>query len=69
MACHLRGTVLPDGSARDLWTLGDRITFERPTLPADTLADGGFPLPGRRAHPSGRGAVNAARAGVDSPST
>lgn len=46
MAFHLRGTVLPDGSVRDVWTLGDRITFERPTQPADTLADGGFLLPG-----------------------
>ncbi|MCT9079018.1 hypothetical protein [Streptomyces fulvoviolaceus] len=25
---HLRGTVLPDGTVRDLWTLGDRITFQ-----------------------------------------
>ncbi|MER6425800.1 amidohydrolase family protein [Streptomyces sp. NPDC001137] len=46
MALHLRGTVLPGGSVRDLWTLGDRITFERPSQPADTLADGGFLLPG-----------------------
>ena len=46
MAFHLRGTVLPDGAVRDLWTLGDRITFERPAQPADSLADGGFLLPG-----------------------
>lgn len=46
MALHLRGTVLPDGSVRDLWTLGDRITFERPRESADTVADGGFLLPG-----------------------
>jgi imidazolonepropionase-like amidohydrolase len=46
MALHLRGTVLPDGVVRDLWTLGDRITFQRPAGPADTLADGGFLLPG-----------------------
>jgi len=46
MAFHLAGTVLPDGSVRDVWTLGDCITFERPSQPADTLADGGFLLPG-----------------------
>lgn len=46
MALHLRGTVLPDGVVRDLWTLGDRITFQRPAAPADTVADGGFLLPG-----------------------
>ncbi|MFF4502051.1 amidohydrolase family protein [Streptomyces sp. NPDC001401] len=46
MTYHLRGTVLPDGSVRDVWTLGDRITFERPSEPAVTLADGGFLLPG-----------------------
>ncbi|MCX4883375.1 amidohydrolase family protein [Streptomyces sp. NBC_00847] len=46
MALHLRGAVLPDGTVRDVWTLGDRITFERPSGPADTVADGGFLLPG-----------------------
>ncbi|MFG2450553.1 amidohydrolase family protein [Streptomyces sp. NPDC048512] len=46
MPYHLRGTVLPDGAVRDLWTLGDRITFARPSVPAETVADGGFLLPG-----------------------
>lgn len=46
MAFHLRGTPLPDGSVRDRWTLGDRITFERPSQPAGPLADGGSPPPG-----------------------
>ncbi|MET8133653.1 MULTISPECIES: amidohydrolase family protein [unclassified Streptomyces] len=46
MSFHLRGTVLPDGVVRDLWTLGDRITFQRPSVPAETVADGGFLLPG-----------------------
>ncbi|MEU9208276.1 amidohydrolase family protein [Streptomyces sp. NPDC048415] len=48
MTFHLRGTVLPDGAVRDLWLLGDRITFDRPTGAADTvtIADGGFLLPG-----------------------
>jgi hypothetical protein len=46
MAFHLRGTVLPDRVVRDLWLLGDRITFQRPAGPVDTLTDGGFLLPG-----------------------
>ncbi|WP_329527306.1 amidohydrolase family protein [Streptomyces sp. NBC_01462] len=46
MAFHLRGTVLPDGVVRDLWILGDRITFERPSGAVETVADGGFLLPG-----------------------
>ncbi|MEU9660103.1 amidohydrolase family protein [Streptomyces chartreusis] len=46
MALHLRGTLLPDGTVRDLWILGDRITFERPSVEAETVADGGFLLPG-----------------------
>ncbi|MFF6976527.1 amidohydrolase family protein [Streptomyces sp. NPDC008343] len=46
MALHLRGTLLPDGTARDLWILGDRIAFDRPSIEADTVADGGFLLPG-----------------------
>jgi len=28
MALHVRGTVLPDGEVRDLWLVGDRITYE-----------------------------------------
>ncbi|WP_199551949.1 amidohydrolase family protein [Streptomyces sp. N35] len=46
MAFHVRGTVLPDGDCRDLWILGDRITFERPGAECVTLAEGGFLLPG-----------------------
>ncbi|MFF3309212.1 amidohydrolase family protein [Streptomyces sp. NPDC002952] len=48
MILHLRGTVLPDGEPRDLWLLGDRVTFVRPAGAADvvTVADGGFLLPG-----------------------
>jgi hypothetical protein len=37
MALHLRGTALPDGVVRDLWILGDRITFRRPSGPVDIL--------------------------------
>ncbi|MFF0136344.1 amidohydrolase family protein [Streptomyces sp. NPDC005227] len=62
MAYHLRGTVLPDGAVRDLWTLGDRITFQRPSVPAETVADGGFLLPGLvdvHTHPGGSAADEA----------
>jgi imidazolonepropionase-like amidohydrolase len=45
MAWHVRGVVLPDDEVRDLWLVGDRVTFER--VPgAETIADGGFVLPG-----------------------
>ncbi|GHG95923.1 amidohydrolase family protein [Streptomyces lanatus] len=46
MALHLRGTLLPAGAVGELWILGDRITFERPSVEAETVADGGFLLPG-----------------------
>ncbi|GIE27324.1 amidohydrolase [Actinoplanes italicus] len=45
MALHVRGTVLPDGEVRDLWLVGDRVTFE-PVADAQTISDGGFILPG-----------------------
>ncbi|WP_430783936.1 amidohydrolase family protein [Actinoplanes sp. G11-F43] len=45
MALHVRGTVLPDGEVRDLWLVGDRVTFE-PVSGAETISDGGFVLPG-----------------------
>jgi imidazolonepropionase-like amidohydrolase len=45
MAFHVRGTVLPDGEVRDLWLVGDRVTFE-PVAGAETISDGGFILPG-----------------------
>jgi imidazolonepropionase-like amidohydrolase len=42
---HLRGTVLPDGVERDLFVLDGRFTFtEQPE--AETVADGGFLVPG-----------------------
>lgn len=43
---HLRGTVLPEGDVRDIWVLGDRLTFDRPAGGATTVHDGGFILPG-----------------------
>jgi imidazolonepropionase-like amidohydrolase len=45
MALHVRGTVLPDGEIRDLWLVGDRVTFE-PVSGAETISDDGFIVPG-----------------------
>ena len=45
MAFHLRGIVVPDGEERDLYVVGDRITFE-PLTRAETVVDGGWLLPG-----------------------
>ena len=45
MALHVRGTVLPDGEVRDLWLVGDRVTFE-PVAEAETISDGGYVVPG-----------------------
>ncbi|WP_238015068.1 amidohydrolase family protein [Dactylosporangium sp. AC04546] len=42
---HVRGIILPDGERRDIWLVGDRVTFE-PVRGALTVADGGFVLPG-----------------------
>jgi imidazolonepropionase-like amidohydrolase len=46
VALHLRGTILPDGQIRELWVLGDRITFARPSGGHDTIAGWGWVLPG-----------------------
>jgi imidazolonepropionase-like amidohydrolase len=45
MTWHVRGVVLPDDEVRDLWLVGDRVTFE-PASGAQTLATKGFLLPG-----------------------
>ena len=45
MAFHLRGVVVPDGEERDLYVVGDRITFE-PLAHAETVVAGGWLLPG-----------------------
>lgn len=37
--------VLPDDVSRDVWIVGDRLTFE-PVPGAETVSDGGFLLPG-----------------------
>jgi imidazolonepropionase-like amidohydrolase len=45
MVLHVRGVLLPDDEVRDLWLVGDRVTFE-PQAGAETVVDGGFVLPG-----------------------
>jgi imidazolonepropionase-like amidohydrolase len=45
VAWHVRGVVLPDDEVRDLWLVGDRVTYE-PVAGAETLAGRGFVLPG-----------------------
>ncbi|WP_435204435.1 amidohydrolase family protein [Micromonospora sp. bgisy143] len=45
MALHVRGVLLPDDEVRDLWLVGDRVTFT-PVPDAETVVDGGFVLPG-----------------------
>ncbi|MEV4638553.1 amidohydrolase family protein [Actinoplanes sp. NPDC049548] len=45
MTLHVRGTLLPDGEVRDLWLVGDRITFE-PVRDAETVSDSGWIVPG-----------------------
>ncbi len=45
MALHVRGVVLPDDEIRDLWLVGDRVTLE-PVPGAETVADGGWIVPG-----------------------
>ncbi|WP_025618680.1 amidohydrolase family protein [Salinispora cortesiana] len=45
MALHVRGVLLPEDEVRDVWLVGDRVTFQ-PVAGAETIADGGFLLPG-----------------------
>ena len=45
MALHVRGVVLPDDEVRDLYLVGDRVTFE-PVSGAETIADSGYVMPG-----------------------
>jgi imidazolonepropionase-like amidohydrolase len=42
---HLRGVVLPEGEARDLWVVNGRIRTN-PVPGARTVVDGGYLLPG-----------------------
>ncbi|MEV4707688.1 amidohydrolase family protein [Actinoplanes sp. NPDC049316] len=45
MALHVRGVVLPEGEVRDLWLVGDRVTYE-PVAGAETVAAEGWIVPG-----------------------
>lgn len=45
MVLHVRGVLLPEDEVRDIWLVGDRVTFE-PVAGAETVADSGFLLPG-----------------------
>jgi imidazolonepropionase-like amidohydrolase len=45
MALHVRGVVLPDDEVRDLWLVGDLVSFT-PVPDAVTIASAGFVVPG-----------------------
>lgn len=45
MALHLRGVLLPDDQVRDVWLVGDRVTFQ-PVRDAQTVVAGGYLIPG-----------------------
>lgn len=45
MAYHVRGVLLPDDTVRDLYLVGDHVTFQ-PVPEAETIVSGGFVLPG-----------------------
>ena len=45
VALHLRGVLLPEGVARDLFVVDGRLTF-RPPGEATTVFDGGYLIPG-----------------------
>jgi len=45
VALHVRGVFLPDEAERDAWIVDGRLTFE-PVADAETIADGGWVLPG-----------------------
>ena len=42
---HFSGTVLPDGTVRDVWVVDDRISLD-PVPDAETVHTGGFLVPG-----------------------
>jgi imidazolonepropionase-like amidohydrolase len=46
VALHVRGVFLPDEVERDAWVLDGRLSFRRPTVVAETIATGGWVLPG-----------------------
>jgi imidazolonepropionase-like amidohydrolase len=46
VALHLRGIFLPDETERDAWVVDGLLTFTRPRAEADTVASGGWIIPG-----------------------
>jgi imidazolonepropionase-like amidohydrolase len=46
MVLHVRGVFLPDEAERDAWVLDGRLTFTRPAGGSDTVASGGWVIPG-----------------------
>jgi imidazolonepropionase-like amidohydrolase len=46
MAMHLRGVFLPDEMERDAWIVAGRLTFDRPAGDTETIASGGWIVPG-----------------------
>jgi imidazolonepropionase-like amidohydrolase len=46
MVAQIRGVFLPEETERDAWVLDGRLTFTRPSAPADTVASGGWIIPG-----------------------
>jgi imidazolonepropionase-like amidohydrolase len=45
-ALRLRGVFLPDEAEREAWIVDGRLTFQRPPGEHETIADGGWILPG-----------------------
>lgn len=43
---HARGVLLPDEAQRDVWLVDGAVTFERYAGAAETIADGGYLVPG-----------------------
>lgn len=45
---HLKGVFLPDETEREMWVVGDRLTFERPAAAAttETVTRSGYVVPG-----------------------
>jgi imidazolonepropionase-like amidohydrolase len=46
MAMHLHGVFLPDETERDAWIVAGRLTFDRPAGDTETIASGGWIVPG-----------------------
>jgi imidazolonepropionase-like amidohydrolase len=43
---HLHGVFLPDETERDAWIVAGRLTFDRPAGDTETIASGGWIVPG-----------------------